>query len=306
VTFESEPGVEVSGKLYLPPAGGRKPAVLLVADKMSSYWIQSSAALAERMTKAGRIVLELEPRNSPGDGGNRPYLGDWLANARANVIGLNLPSMRAHDILRGIDLLASRDDVDPASIRAAARGVKGIWLLMAAAMDPRIGKVWLDRTPYSMRIALDHSLNNDLFDAVIPGFALHWDLDDLTKTMGNRRVLWTDPTNWMGHPVHAGPGFRYRYVLGDLTDLHDAQDNAYMDEFMQSPLPTGIYNRLVGVGPACSAGPRAFCEDLRLFAKPQHKPAGPRNKSRGSALQTSHGAGGLAVGAILSRVREGL
>jgi hypothetical protein len=233
VTFESEPGVEISGKLYLPQAGGRKPAVLLVADTMSSYWIQSSAALAERMTKAGRIVLELEPRNSPGDGGNRPYLGDWLANARANVIGLNLPAMRAHDILRGIDLLASRDDVDPASIRAAARGVKGIWLLMAAATDPRIGKIWLDRTPYSMRIALDHSLNNDLFDAVIPSFALHWDLDDLVKAMGNRQVLWTDPTNWMGHPVPAGPAFRYRYVLGDLTDLHDAQDNAYMGEFMQ-------------------------------------------------------------------------
>ena len=89
----------------------------------------------------------------------------------------------------------------PASIRAAARGVKGIWLLLAAAADPRIGKVWLDRTPYSLRAALENSMNTDLFDAVIPGFALHWDLDDLMKAMGNRPVLWTDPANWMGRPV---------------------------------------------------------------------------------------------------------
>lgn len=232
VKFESEPGVEIGGKLYIPHAGGRKPAVLLVADKMSSYWIPSTAAVAERIAKTGRVVLELEPRDSPGEG-DRPYVGNWLTNARANRIGRNLPAMRAHDILRGLDLLAARDDVDPASIRAAARGVKGIWLLLAAAMDTRIVKIWLDRTPYSVRAALEHSMNSDLFDAVIPGFALHWDLDDLTKAMGNRSVLWTDPTNWMGHSVPAGPAFRYRYVIGDTTDLHDEQDNAYIQEFLR-------------------------------------------------------------------------
>ena len=36
-------------------------------------------------------------------------------------------------------------------------------------------------------------MNTDLFDAVVPGFALHWDLRDLTQAMGNRPVLWTDP-----------------------------------------------------------------------------------------------------------------
>jgi hypothetical protein len=233
VTFESEPGVEVSGKLYIPQASGRKPAVLLVADKMSSYWVQSTPSLAEQMAKAGQVVLELEPRDSAGDDGNRPYLGNWLPNARADTIGRNLPAMRAHDILRGIDLLAARDDVNPAAIRASARGAKGIWLLMAAAIDTRISKVWLDRTPHSLRAALENSMNNGLFDAVIPSFALHWDLDDLAKALAKRPILWTDPTNWMGRPVSLGPPFRYRYVIGDTTDLHDDQDNAYLQEFLR-------------------------------------------------------------------------
>jgi cephalosporin-C deacetylase-like acetyl esterase len=233
VQFESEPGVEIGGKLYIPNSSGRKPAVLLVADKMSSYWIPSTASVAERIAKTGRIVLELEPRDSPAENDNRPYLGNWITNARANQIGRNLPAMRAHDILRGIDLLAARNDVEPSSIRAAARGVKGIWLLLAAAVDTRIGKVWLDRTPYSLRAALENSMNTDIFDAVIPGFALHWDLDDLTKAMETRPVLWTDPANWMGHPVPLGPPFQYRYVLGDMTDFHDAQDDAYIKEFIR-------------------------------------------------------------------------
>jgi dienelactone hydrolase len=232
IQFESEPGVEIGGRLYIPLSGGRRPAVLLVADKTSNASIPSTGSLAERIARTGRVVLELEPRDAPGEG-ERPFIGNWITNARANQIGRNLPAMRAHDIVRGIDLLAARPDVDPASIRAIGRGVKGIWLLLAAAVDNRIGGVWLDRTPFSLRAALENPMNTELFDAVIPGFALHWDLDDLTKAMGNRPVLWTDPANWMGHPVALGAPFRYRYTLGDETDLHDEQDNAFISELLR-------------------------------------------------------------------------
>ena len=225
VRFESEPGVEIEGKLHIPSAPGRKPAVLLVAEEVVASW-------AERMAMSGRVVLELEPRDSPKEFDNRPFLGNWITNSRANQIGRNLPAMRAHDILRGVDLLAGRSDVDPAAIRAAARGVKGIWLLLAAAADTRITKVWLDRTPFSLRAALERSMNTDLFDAVIPGFALHWDLVDLGKAMGNRPLMWTDPTNWMHRIVPLGPTFQYRYVLGDTTDLSNEQDNNYIGAFI--------------------------------------------------------------------------
>jgi cephalosporin-C deacetylase-like acetyl esterase len=231
IQFESEPGIEIGGTLYIPRAGGRRPAVVVVADKTSNYSTPSTASLSERIARTGRVVLELEPRDAPGEG-ERPFIGNWITNARADQIGRNLPAMRAHDILRGIDVLYTRTDVDPSSIRAMARGVKGIWLLLAAAVDDRIGKIWLDRTPYSLRAALENSMNTELFDAVIPGFALHWDLEDLVKAMGSRPVLWTDPANWMGHPVPLGPPFRYRYPVGDATDLLSAQDDAYIGELI--------------------------------------------------------------------------
>jgi cephalosporin-C deacetylase-like acetyl esterase len=225
ITYESEPGIELEAQLYVPTAAGRKPAVLLVAGKLSD-------SLAQRIAQTGRVVLNLEPRHSVG-AAVRPFIGDWLANARADLIGHDLPALRAHDILRGVDLLARREDVDPNSIRAAAQGVKGIWLLLAAAADPRIGKVWLDKTPYSLLEALDQTLNTNLLDAVIPGFALHYDLEDLTKAMGDRPVLWTDPTNWMGRVVPAGNRYQYRYVLGDLTDRSDAQDDEYVRQLLR-------------------------------------------------------------------------
>ncbi len=205
ILLESEPGVEIGGTLYLPSASGRKPALLLVKDRTTS-------ALAEAAVAKGAVVLELEPRDSPAANDHRPFLGNWMTNARADSIGRNLPAMRAHDILRGIDLLSSHNDVNASSIHAAGRGVRGIWLLLASALDSRIGRVWLDRTPYSLSAAMDTAINTNLFDAMIPGFLLHWDLADLVSAMGGRPVLWTDPTNWMGRIVPGlGSGVRYRY-----------------------------------------------------------------------------------------------
>ncbi|HXJ93668.1 MAG TPA: acetylxylan esterase [Terriglobia bacterium] len=231
IQFESEPGIQLDATLYVPPSAGRKPAVLLVRD--NTRLNTSTAVLAAWMARQGRVVLEVEPRDSPIADDHGPFVGNWLANSRANQIGLDLPALRAHDVLRAIDLLAARPDVDGNSIRAFARGVKGIWLLMAAAADPRIGKIWLDRTPYSLRLALENPMSTNLFDAVIPGFAIHWDLDDLVKGMGARPVLWTDPTNWMHRVVALGPPFRYRYVLGDATDFSDAQDREFVSELLR-------------------------------------------------------------------------
>jgi hypothetical protein len=244
IQFESEPGIIIKGELYIPPSPGRKPAVLLVADDMTAKRILMTTSLAERMASFGRIVFEIEPRDSPIEApAEQPeamfreyesFVGNWLANTRADLIGRNLPAMRAHDILRGVDVLAARSDVDPSSISATARGLRGVWLLLAAAADPRIKKVWLDRTPYSLQSALEKPVAMDLLDAVIPGFVLRWDLDDLTEAMGNRSVLWTDPTSWTEQVVPLGAPFRYRYlVFGIVTDLFNEQANQYIDEFLR-------------------------------------------------------------------------
>jgi hypothetical protein len=226
IQFESEPGIEIDARLYLPSSSTRKPAVLLLAGKLSDL-------LAEKFAKTGRVVLKLEPRRSPSHDDRRPFVGDWLANTRAEQIGVSLPGRRAHDILRGVDLLCARKDVDSGSIRAAGQGVKGIWLLLAAAADPRIQKVWLDKTPYSLLEALHNTLNTSLYDAVIPGFALHWDLEDLVTAMRARPVMWTDPTNWMGKVEWLGPRYTYRWTLGDITDHSDSQDIAYAQELIK-------------------------------------------------------------------------
>jgi cephalosporin-C deacetylase-like acetyl esterase len=232
IRFESSPGIWLNATLHIPSSPGKKPAVLVLKGG-NMFGLMPTATMAEHMAQSGCVVLEMEPRRSQMEVHEGPFAGDYVTDVQANLIGLNLPAMRAHDILRGVDLLAARSDVDPNSIHAAARGVSGIWLLLAAAADQRIGKIWIDRTPYSLRAALDNSMAADLWDAVIPGFALQWDLNDLVKAMGKRQVMWTDPTNWLSRVVALGPSYQYRYVLGDTTDLAQAQDDAYIKELLK-------------------------------------------------------------------------
>ena len=212
IVFDVEPGVPVRARLYVPNTPGRKPAVIIVEDKPMPQPLfvsrtRPTAPLAEALYQQRHIVLELEPRDSPLQVESRAFTGNWLANGRANLIGLNLPAMRARDILRAVDLLEARGDVG--EIRAAARGVKGIWLLMAAAVDPRLKKVWVDRTPHSVLAAYDRPIGNFFFDALIPGFALRHDFSDFVEPS---RVIWSDPTDWMNRVVSLGAPYRYRYT----------------------------------------------------------------------------------------------
>src|SRR5437667_787777 len=227
IRFESDPGVTVSARLYLPKGAGRKPAVVMFEEKRLPVPLyvqrsQSTAAIAGALARSGQIVMEVDARDSPAANDGRPFLGNWLTNERVELIGRNLAAMRAHDLLVAVDVLAARPDVDASSIRGYARGVKGVWLLLAAAVDQRLAKIWLDRTPWSIATALEGPLTNHLFDAMIPRFALHWDFQDLVDAIGDRRVLWTDPTNWMNRVVPLGAPYRYRYVgEGDSPSIEE-------------------------------------------------------------------------------------
>jgi hypothetical protein len=211
ITLETEPGLEISGRLYLPSGPGPHPALLMVETGAQS------AAAATRIAEGGRIVLALTPRGLPYKADPARQLGDWLSASRAWLIGRNLTAMRAGDILRGVDYLASRGDVK--EISATASDTAGIWLLVAAAVDARISHVWLNRTPYSFRSALDNPAQRNLHDALLPGFTLHWDIPDLVKAIAPRRVTWTDPTDWMRNVAPLPGDFRYTVFDKPEPDL---------------------------------------------------------------------------------------
>jgi hypothetical protein len=194
----------VQAAAVLPSTAGatRKPAVVLVQPTLEP------GNDARKLLNEGNVVVLIAPQGAGEDEGHA-FAGNWLNNTRAWLVGRNLPAMHAAEINQAIEMAVQRPDVDPERISARASGVAGIWLLLASAVNPRIGKIVLDRTPYSLRSAIESPVHQDLHDAVIPGFALKWDLQDIRKLALPREVVWKNPTDWTGNVVWVQEGFEY-------------------------------------------------------------------------------------------------
>jgi dienelactone hydrolase len=203
VSFETADGLTLTAKLLMPSTASsvKLPAELFVQTNLE---VPDAARDA---VQSGKAAMILAPRGLPAPNTTR-LSGDWLANTRAALIGENLPALRADDIRSAIDFLALEPDVDASRVSASAKGVAGVWLLLAAALDRRIGTLTLERTPYDLRAALSSPLSRDLHAAVIPGFLRHGDLPDLVHAIAPRPVLQIDPIDWMGNVVPL-EGFRY-------------------------------------------------------------------------------------------------
>jgi dienelactone hydrolase len=196
------PVLKISHILSPAPAEGRRPAVVVVQNTLDAD------TASEALRAAGQVVA-LMVMSGRGQDDERPYTGNWMNNTRAWLVGRNLPATHAAEINAVVDELAHRSDVDPARITVRATGLAGIPALLAAAVNPRISSVVLTRTPHSVRAAIDSPIHVNLHDAVIPGFALKWDLSDLRDLLRPRKVEWRDPTDWMGNIIALGDAYTY-------------------------------------------------------------------------------------------------
>jgi dienelactone hydrolase len=198
----NEPLVRTVSILPATPGSRKQPAVILVQDSLKP------GAEAEGLRADGHVVALVALSGRGGDS-ERPRSGNWMNNTRAWLVGRNLPAMHAAEINAAVTELAKRADVDGSRITARASGVAGVALLLAAAVNPQIGSVSLSRTPYSVRAAIDAPIHTNLHDAVIPGFAVKWDLSDLRELLRPRSVAWRDPTDWMGNVVALDGSYSY-------------------------------------------------------------------------------------------------
>jgi cephalosporin-C deacetylase-like acetyl esterase len=179
--LHSEEGVDLPGRLTVPPLAGRKPAVLVLAGEVPA-----------KLDSPEAIILALPLRPSPPgtEAAKSPLQGAfYLLSLRAELIGRTLLGMRVDDIIHAVDYLASRPDVDVASITVYGKGGAGVAALHAAALDRRITRVVLEDTPSSFRSILDNPLHQNAPEIVIPGVLAHYDIPDLIRAIAPRRVM---------------------------------------------------------------------------------------------------------------------
>ncbi len=185
-------GLHLQADLAVPSTPGRHPAVLLLVSNSihgSDSIAQASLAKFKALATQGHIVLAITPRPSPEgtDDMKAPLLGPfYLLSLRADLVGRTLVGLRTDDVLRAVDYLAGRSDVDPARISGAASGHMGLVLLHAGVLDRRIRHIEVDHVLTSYRSLIDAPLPTGAPEDVVPGILLHYDIPDLVRGLGAR------------------------------------------------------------------------------------------------------------------------
>jgi cephalosporin-C deacetylase-like acetyl esterase len=175
---------ETPGQLFLPEGGASAPypAVLIVSGDPPA----DISALPR-----GRLVLVIHPRPWPAgtEAAKAPSQGlHYLLSLRAQLTGLTLVGLRADDIIRAMDFLSARNDVDKRDISAYASGPAAVALLHAAALDKRITRVVVDSTIPSFRAIATEPLHRNAPEYIIPGVLRHYDIPDLIQGIAPRKV----------------------------------------------------------------------------------------------------------------------
>ncbi|MGH9423171.1 MAG: alpha/beta hydrolase, partial [Thermoanaerobaculia bacterium] len=205
-TYESEPGVFIPSLLYVPGSGStRKPAVL-IADGVGK---SSAATVAAKLVRTGVIVLSMDLRgigetqiaSGLNDSESYRYFGDYEDGMTAIMMNRTLAGMRAGDITRGLDMLAARQDVDVDKVTAIGRNGGAIPLLYAALFDKRIKALALEDMLVSYTAVATTPMQRLIFEQIVPGALLDFDLPGLVSAVAPRTVWISDPMTPTGTAV---------------------------------------------------------------------------------------------------------
>ena len=195
--YQSEPGIRIPALLYVPEGGpAKKPAIVAVDGAGKSAAAADYAAYARK----GMVVLSIDARglgevNEAPQSRNPSPFGDYQSAQTALLLARSLTGMRAADIVRGVDLLAGRPEVDPAAIAGYGKGTTATAMLYAAAFDPRITGLTLDHMLVSYESITTHRLHSGIFEQVIPGVLRQFDLPQMAASLAPRAVMLVDPVN---------------------------------------------------------------------------------------------------------------
>ncbi len=134
ITFESLPGVLVTGALYTPAgAKGRLPGVLCPHGHWKEGRLQEPPqARCINFAKQGYVVLAID---MVGYNDNGPITHKFQGDA---LWGLSLGGLQLWNCIRSLDLLQSLETVDPKRIGVTGASGGGTQTFMVSAVDERV------------------------------------------------------------------------------------------------------------------------------------------------------------------------
>ncbi len=234
VEFLSEPGIYLPAWVYLPAARRpASPAILYfdgegMAAAGMEFAGEECSGLAPgvlaQMARRGHLVVAVDVRGigltrplHEGEGGQSEFrqLFD-VETAMAYMdwyMDRSLFGSRVADVQRAVDYALSRPEAKGPGVRVIGKGMGALWVLYAAALDPRIQSVVCHEGLLSYRslTAVDRYLHGA--DVFILDVLNHFDLPQVAAAVAGRRLALLSPVDAMKQPVDpAAAAEAYRWA----------------------------------------------------------------------------------------------
>ena len=201
--IEGEGNYVIPLLLFIPQGSKKYPAIIYIHSEGKEK-VASPGGQVEELVKKGFIVavpdvigigetkFEIPPSSDPG-----------YPNYSATLIGRSVVGINAGDIVRVVNMLKRRDDVEYGKIGAIATDELCSALLHAAVFEPSISRIALLNTTVSYRTIVINKLYklSDSFIWGVAGALTAYDLPDLIGCIAPRKVLLSGLKDQMKNPA---------------------------------------------------------------------------------------------------------
>jgi cephalosporin-C deacetylase-like acetyl esterase len=189
LVFETEVGIKVQALQFVPDKEARKAGVVLYLPDKGMVEASAVGGPLDKLVKEGYEVLALDVRGfgetAPGvaDGKKPNYFGvDYKDIFIAQHLNRPLLGQRVYDVLTILDTLPDKE------VRLIGVGAAVPIALHAAALEPRIKEVTLERGVVSWSAVARTPVSLNQLTNVVPGALAVYDLPDLAATMAPRKL----------------------------------------------------------------------------------------------------------------------
>ena len=206
LAYTSEAEVVVPCLLFKPNnVAGKLRAIVYVHEFGKDLDAQVGGQIEELVVE-GNLVLAIDPRGV-GETKSKHPRGDYYARYGIEtdltyssfMVGKPLFGMRVIDVVRAVDYLRTRDDID--KISAVGVGMGGLLVMHAAALDERISEVTSENALISYKsLAL-----NEVYDyhvkSFIPNILKYYDMADVAALIAPRKLTLQNTLDHLQQPA---------------------------------------------------------------------------------------------------------
>jgi hypothetical protein len=191
--------------LFIPDGPRVKRRTILYVHENGKAAEAKVGGEIEELVRGGAMALaiDLRGRGETREEADRVWdiFGHFESAMTALLVGKTLVGLRAEDVVRAVDALASRRDVEMETLSAFGKGDAAVVLLHAAALDDRIKSVTLEEMLVSYESVVEWKIHQEVFESVVPAALANYDLPDLAASLAPRRLQIINAVNPRGRRI---------------------------------------------------------------------------------------------------------